>query len=233
MPASTTPAPSYDHGTSTLRLRPQTMGSIFDQTVARIPDHEALVVRDQQVRWTWRNRAERVDAFADGLTALGLQPGERVGIWAPSFAEYMIAQFALAKAGLICVTLNPAYRTNELHYALNKTGCRALITARALRGADFIELLTTLMPELPASAPGELQAAAVPSLAWVIQIGPDPAAGCIAFDNNAAQLADAMRMSEGERLCVPVPMFRCFGYVASTLLCTISGATIVFPSAAF
>jgi fatty-acyl-CoA synthase len=82
--------------------------SVFIRTVARVPNNEALVVRDQGVRWTWRELAERIDAFADGLVALGLPPGDRIGIWAANCAEYVVAQFSLAKAGLICVTLNPA-----------------------------------------------------------------------------------------------------------------------------
>jgi len=283
MPAIAENQPSYDHGASTLKLRSQTIGMTLAETAARLPDHEALVVREQGIRWTWQQLSAKAEAFAAGLLAIGLAPGDRVGVWSPNNAEWVIAEFALAKAGLICVTLNPAYRINELELALNAVGCRGLITATAHRSTDFISLLGKLMPELPASAPGEMQSTRVPSLRWVIQIGTESAPGCLNFDevsarattasraqlaeieaciqfdaavciqftsgttgtpkgatlshhnvvNNAAQMAEAMRMGPGERLCVPVPMFHCFGYVCSVLVCALSGATIVLSGPAF
>lgn len=173
---------SYDHGVDGLKLRAETIGAAFAATVARYGGSEAVVAPGAGVRWTWQALARRVDDFAAGLLALGLVPGDRVGIWAPNCVEWLVGAFALAKAGMICVTLNPAYRLTELDFALNKTGCRALIAARRFRSADFIALLGALMPELPLSRPGELAAAAVPALRWVIQIGEDAAPGCLAFD---------------------------------------------------
>jgi fatty-acyl-CoA synthase len=119
--------PSYDHGANSTKLSMQRIGALLAETAMRLPDHEALVVGEQKVRWTWRELAERAEAFAAGLLALGLTPGDRVGVWSPNCAEWVIAEFALSRAGLICVTLNPAYRLNELEFALNKTGCSALI----------------------------------------------------------------------------------------------------------
>ena len=127
--------------------------------------------------------AEKVDAFAAGLLALGLQPGERIGIWSPNNAEWVVTQFATAKAGLILVNINPAYRLAELEYALNKVGCRALITATSFKTSDYVGMVNTLAPELRHARPGHLDAAKLPALKMVIQIGDTPAAGMIPFES--------------------------------------------------
>src|SRR5262249_48948480 len=129
---------SYEHGAAGVKLLGETIGANFDRAVARWGDRPALVVRQQSVRWSYRQPGERVDAFAAGLIALGLRPGDRVGIWSPNNAEWVITQFATAKAGLILVNINPAYRLAELEYALNKVGCRALITATSFKSSDYI-----------------------------------------------------------------------------------------------
>ena len=152
-------APSYAHGVSSVSLLGETIGAAFDRTVARYPDRPALIARQQGVRWTWREFGERVDAFAAGLLALGLQPGERIGIWSPNNAEWVVTQFATAKAGLILVNINPAYRLSELEYALNKVGCRALVTATAFKTSDYVGMINTLAPELRHARPGHLDAA--------------------------------------------------------------------------
>ena len=149
----------------------ETIGANFDRAVARWGDRPALIVRQQGVRWNYRELGEKVDAFAAGLIALGLQPGERVGIWSPNNAEWVITQFATAKAGLILVNINPAYRLAELEYALNKVGCRALITATAFKTSDYVGMINTLAPELRHAQPGRLDAARLPALEMVIQIG--------------------------------------------------------------
>ena len=133
---------SYVHGASDVPLIGQTLGEYFDGAVARFPDADALVARQQKVRLTYRQLQERVDAFAAGLLALGLAPADRVGIWSPNNAEWLITQFATAKAGLILVNINPSYRLAELEYALNKVACKALITATALKTSDYIGMLT-------------------------------------------------------------------------------------------
>ena len=134
-------------------------------------------MRQQGVRWSYRELGEKVDAFAAGLLALGLQPGERIGIWSPNNAEWVVTQFATAKAGLILVNINPAYRLSELEYALNKVGCRALVTATSFKTSDYIGMVNTLAPELRHARPGHLDAAKLPSLRMVIQIGGSPAPG--------------------------------------------------------
>src|ERR1700727_199792 len=135
---------SYAHGTSHLALIGETIGRFFDQTVARWGDRPALIACQQGIRWTYRELSERVDAFAAGLIALGLKPGERVGIWSPNTAEWVVTQFATAKAGLILVNINPAYRLTELEYALNKIGCRALIIATSFKTSNYIGMVNTL-----------------------------------------------------------------------------------------
>src|SRR5829696_3730145 len=123
------PQPSYVHGVSQTPLIGETIGVHFDRIAERFAARDALISRHQQIHWAYGELKQRVDAFAAGLLALGLEPGERVGIWSPNNAEWVIAQFATAKAGLILVNINPAYRVTELEYALNKVGCKALVTA--------------------------------------------------------------------------------------------------------
>ena len=129
---------SYVHGASDAPFIGDTIGVYFDRIVERFAERDALIVRHQQVRWTYRELRERVDAFAAGLLALGLKRGDRIGVWSPNNAEWVIAQFATAKAGLILVNINPAYRLAELEYALNKAGCVALITATQFKTSDYI-----------------------------------------------------------------------------------------------
>ncbi len=128
-------------------------------------------MRHQQVRWSYAELKRRVDAFAAGLLALGLVPGDRVGIWSPNNAEWVVTQFATAKAGLILVNINPAYRLSELDYALNKVGCKALVTADHFKSSDYVGMLRELAPEIERSAPGRLQSKRLPSLATLIRIG--------------------------------------------------------------
>ena len=160
-----------------------------------------LIAHQQGINWTWAELAVRVDAFAAGLVALGLQPGDRVGIWSPNNAEWVVTQFATAKAGLILVNINPAYRLSEVEYALNKVGCKALVTATRFKTSDYIGMINTLAPELATSHPGQLQAAKLPALRSVIQIGGD-APGTFAFDKIAhhGRDADRQRLTELARL---------------------------------
>ncbi len=149
--------------------------------MARWGDRPGLVVRSQNVRWSYAELGARADAFAAGLLALGLQPGERVGIWSLNNAEWLVTQIATAKAGLILVNVNPAYRIAELEFALNKVGVAALVTATAFKTSDYMAMLRELLPELTVSTPGALHAARVPTLRTVIQIG-GASPGTIPFD---------------------------------------------------
>src|SRR5262252_3238849 len=174
---------SYVHGGSETPLIGQTIGEYFDGIAARFPDCDALIVRQQNVRWTYRQFKEQVDTLAAGLVALGLVPGDRIGIWSPNNAEWAITQFATAKAGLIMVNINPAYRIYELEYALNKVGCKALITAERFKTSDYLGILRELMPEIERAAAGEVRAKHVPALSTLIRIGGDETPGYFRFDD--------------------------------------------------
>ena len=276
-------APSYVHGATSVALIGETIGANFDRAVAQWGEHPALIVRQQGVRWNYRELGEKVDAFAAGLIALGLRPGERVGIWSPNNSEWVITQFATAKAGLILVNINPAYRLAELEYALNKVGCRALITATSFKTSDYVGMINTLAPELRRATPGKLEAARLPALQMVIQIGGPEAPGTIPFDsiagladdshraqlaelgptlqfddainiqftsgttgapkgatlthhgilNNGFFIGEAMKLTPQDRLCIPVPLYHCFGMVLGNLACTTHGAAMVYPGEGF
>src|SRR5271169_468023 len=166
------PQLSYVHGASGTPFIGDTIGVHFDRVAERFGERDALVVRHQRIRWTYQELKERVDAFAAGLLALGLKRGDRIGVWSPNNAEWVITQFATAKAGLILVNINPAYRLAELEYALNKSGCVALVTASRFKTSDYIGMLRDLAPELATASPGNLRAARLPELRLVITIGP-------------------------------------------------------------
>ena len=135
---------SYVHGASSTPFLDTTIGRAFDLAAERYQEREALVVRHQSIRWTYAELHERVNRCASGLLSLSLEPGDRVGIWSPNRAEWTVTQFATAKAGLILVNINPAYRLSELEYALNKVGCRALVTASSFKDSDYIGMLREL-----------------------------------------------------------------------------------------
>ncbi len=274
---------SYVSGASANPLLGVTIGAQLDRTAARFPDNEALVVRHQDVRWRYREFTEKVDAFAAGLLALGLEPGDRIGIWSPNNSEWAVTQFAAAKAGLILVNINPAYRLAELEYALNKVECRALVTAEAFKSSRYIEMLRKLAPELDRAGPGALKAEKLPHLETVVRLGTETTAGIYNFADVPALAGDAERdrlralagrlqfddpiniqftsgttgfpkgatlshhnilnngyfngvtlgLSEQDRVCIPVPLYHCFGMVMGNLMSTAFGATMVYPSEAF
>ena len=184
---------SYVSGASERPLLGLTIGAQLDQTAVRFPDNEALVVRHQDVRWRYGTLTEKVDAFAAGLLALGLEPGDRIGIWSPNNSEWAVTQFAAAKAGLILVNINPAYRLSELEYALNKVECRALVTAESFKSSLYIEMLRTLAPELDRARPGGLKAEKLPHLETVVRLGTETTAGMYNFDDVPALAGAAER----------------------------------------
>ena len=274
---------SYAHGGDGTRLSGITVSGVLEEAAARWPDKEALIVVDQDVRWTWKGLREQARALAAGLLATGLQPGDRIGMLAPNRAEWLLAQFGSAYAGLILVNINPAYRAAELEYALNKVGCHALITETQFKSSDYVSMLNSLAPELATAVAGDLRARRLPALRSVIQLGRSDVPGMLGlttvlkradsgslravdrvaarmdFDapiniqftsgttgapkaatlthhnmvNNARIASSILGFSDTDRLCIPVPMYHCFGMVLGTLLCATSGATIVFPAAGF
>src|SRR6266705_2293989 len=162
---------SYSHGASSVPLIGDTIGVQFDKAVERWHERPALIVRHQNIRWTFGELKARVDAFAAGLLAFGIEPGDRIGIWSPNNAEWVITQFAAAKAGAILVNINPAYRLAELDYALNKVGCKALVNADSFKASNYVAMLRQLAPEIDGSVPGKLRAARLPALTTLIRIG--------------------------------------------------------------
>jgi fatty-acyl-CoA synthase len=274
---------SYVHGAVDTQLIGETVGNNFDKTVARWGDRPGLIVRQQGIRWSYAELGAQVDAFAAGLLALGLEPGDRVAIWSPNNAEWVVTQFATAKAGLILVNINPAYRLSELDYALNKVGCRVLVTATSFKTSDYIGMINTLAPELAGSAPGKLNAAQLPNLETIIQIGGPAAPGTLAFAdiagladethrarlaelagtlqfddpiniqftsgttgapkgatlthhnivNNGFFIGECMRLTPEDKLCIPVPLYHCFGMVLGNLACTTHGTAMVYPGEGF
>ncbi|MBR0812262.1 AMP-binding protein [Bradyrhizobium diazoefficiens] len=274
---------SYVCGISDAPLLGDTIGRSLDQATQRWGNREALVSPSHGVRWTWREFAERVDALAAGFLALGLERGARIGIWSLNRPEWTLTQFAAAKAGLILVTINPAYRLSELEFALKKVGCAAIVTATAFKSSNYMEMLNTLLPELSDAEPGQLQSARLPALRIVIQIGGPAAAGTIPFDevariggdqhrqqlvalgrelqfddpvniqftsgttgspkgvtlthhnilNNGYFTGRAMRLTEQDRICIPVPLYHCFGMVMGNLASVTLGTTMVYPGEGF
>src|SRR5881392_3986072 len=143
-------------GDTSVPLLDETIGANLARTVEQFGDKHALIVPFQDVRLSYDEFARECDRVARGLLALGLSPGERVGIWSPNNAEWVVTQFATAKAGLILVNINPAYRLAEVEYALNKVGCRALITATSFKTSDYVGMIDTLAPELRHAQAGHL-----------------------------------------------------------------------------
>jgi len=250
---------SYVHGTTLSPLIGETIGSNFDRVAASYPERDALVVPHQDVRWSYADLAARVDRLARGLVAGGLRPGDRMGIWALNCAEWVLVQYASAKAGVILVNINPAYRTSELEYALNQSGCRLLISARAFKSSDYEGMVEEVAPrcqalertvflgsesweELLASADSE------PSLPAGLQFD-DPiniqyTSGTTGFPkgatlthhnilNNGFFVGKVCGYTCEDRVCIPVPFYHCFGMVLGNLACTTHGACMVVPAPSF
>lgn len=274
---------SYVCGTSDTSLLYKTIGQAFDETAATYAHREAIVVCHQDIRWSYAQLKAAVDAYASGLIALGLSQGDRVGIWSPNKIEWVITQFATAKAGLILVNINPAYRLSELEYALNLSGCRALILADQFKSSNYVDMLCTLAPEINSCKAGNLKASKLPNLELAIVISGATPNGFLNFKdipahgNNASKermrelsqllqpddpiniqftsgttgspkgatlthhniinngyfVAKRQWFTEKDKLCIPVPLYHCFGMVMGVLGCITHGACIVLPGDAF
>src|SRR6202790_3048878 len=187
-------------GTSERPLLYRTVDGVLKAAADAAPDRPALIVPFQSIRFTFTELDRCVERAARGLLACGLKPGDRLGIWAPNCAEWILTMFAAARAGLILVNINPAYRGTELELALRQVGCRALVFAPRFKTSDYADMLRSLIPELAAAAPGRLACAAFPELRVLVQLGTDASSGTLSFDDlkAAGQDLDAAALASVE-----------------------------------
>ena len=260
-----------------------TIPEFFASTVSRFGHRDAAVFSETGKQLTYYDLDREVDALAAGFLALGLQKGDRIGIWAPNRLEWVLTQFASARIGLVLVTINPAYRLSELEYALNKVECKALVIASEFKSSDYTQMIRSLAPEIDTSEPGKLRASRLPHLRHVIKAGGEPCGGFFDFEtiqslggpaqqlrldsvtaslspddpvniqftsgttgapkgatlthfniiNNAHFVTNALNLGEQDRVCIPVPLYHCFGMVMGVLGATSKGAAMIFPGQAF
>ncbi len=259
---------SYFRGSAVEPLLEKTIGQALRDAAALWGPDLALVSRHQGIRWTWAELDAEVDRIATGLLHRNVGKGDRVGIWAPNCAEWTVLQFATARIGAILVTINPAYRTSEVEYSLNKVGCSVLVTAARFKSSDYLAMLRELGPEkLPtvrrtivlgeASDDGfeaweELRASADPVRLSAAEAALDPSdpiniqftSGTTGFPkgatlthrnilNNGHFTARTIKAGVADRICIPVPLYHCFGMVLGNLAALTCGAAMIYPGEAF
>ena len=285
---TTPPALERSHvcGATDTPLIEATIGDFFADMALRQGEREALVSRHQGLRYTYAGLYRAMRQLASALLSLGLEKGDRVGIWSHNNAEWVLMQLATAKVGLILVNINPAYRTAEVEYALNKVGCKALVAMPSFKSSNYLGMLRELAPELERCMPGMLAAKRLPTLRSVVWIdvagqgeeqpgmlrfsdvmarghasderiddvahtleNTDPiniqfTSGTTGFPkgatlthrnilNNGFFIGECMRLTPRDRLCIPVPLYHCFGMVLGNLACFTHGSTIVYPNDGF
>ena len=271
-----TAAPSFVCGTTEQPLLFQTVGEVLKLAAERSPKHDALIVRHQRTCLSYGELNDQVDRLARGLLACGLKKGDRVGIWSPNNWQWVITLFATARAGLILVNINPAYRVTELEYALVKVGCRMLILAPSFKSSNYLEMIRSL-------GAGQRDCNALSQLEFLVQLGEPAVPGFMSFDdlysadfgqtrgdlevttdwldadhpvsiqftsgttgqpkgatlthfnivNNGYFVGEAMKLGPDDRLCIPVPLYHCFGTVLGVLAAVTHGSTMVFPGESF
>ncbi len=254
---------SYVHGACSVPLLGETIGENLRRTAERVPDAEALVVRHQQYRATYAELWQQTGLAARGLLARGVKRGDRVGIWSPNRAEWVVLQYATARIGAILVNINPAYKTAELSFALRQSGTSLLVLARAFRSSDYVGMLEEVRASCPdlrqslviddewqplldaASAVSEETLSTLEAtLQFDDAINVQYTSGTTGFPkgatlshhnilNNGFFIGEALRYSERDRVCIPVPFYHCFGMVLGNLACTTHGACIVVPGESY
>ena len=275
-------AHSHAVGSTATPLIEDTIGRHFEAVARRFPERDALVSRHQGKRLSYRELDLQSSQLASALLRCGLSAGDRAGIWAHNCFEWLLMQLATAKVGIILVNINPAYRVTELEYAMNKVGCKLLVTMTAYKTSDYIAIVRELTPELSSAAPGQLSSARAPQLHTVVHLGDGAEPGMLSFEqlmgkgdaadpavrkagdalkasdsiniqftsgttgfpkgatlthrnilNNGFFIGEAMKLTEQDRLCIPVPLYHCFGMVLGNLACLTHGAAIVYPNDGF
>ena len=274
---------SFVSGTSAQPLLYRSVDGVLKAAADTHPKHAALVVPFQSLRYTFSEFDREVERVARGLIACGLTPGERIGIWAPNGAEWILTMFAAARAGLVLVNINPAYRTAELEFALRVVGARALVFAPRFKSSDYAAMLGSLIPELASAVPGQLECAAFPELRLAVQLGTEGMPGTLSFQqliaagqqvdadavaairenldadqvfniqftsgttgtpkgatlthfnivNNGFFVGEGLRLTADDRVCIPVPMYHCFGMVLGVLAAMTHAAASVLPCDGF
>lgn len=262
-------------------LLDQTVHETLAMAVANWPDHEFAVFPEAGCRWTYGEFSLAVDRVATGFINLGLKPGERIGIWSPNRPEWLLVQFASARAGLVLVTVNPSYRAHELRHALTLAGVRCLVLQRKSHTTDFVRMLRSVETGEAAPRARDSWSAALPELDFVVHMGDEPEADMLRFSdvaetavepvlldglsveqhasdriniqftsgttgrpkgatlshhnivNNAYQVAAVLGLGPGDRICIPVPLYHCFGMVMGSLAAATVGACAVFPGERF
>jgi fatty-acyl-CoA synthase len=280
---ATSPELSFVSGTSLQPLLYRSVDGVLQAVAASHPDRPALVVPFQSLRLNFAEFDREVERAARGLIACGLMPGERIGIWAPNCAEWLMTMFAAARAGLILVNLNPAYRSSELEFALRVVGARALVYAPRFKSSNYAAMLSSLIPELSRAVPGQLRCAAFPELRLLVQLGAERLSGTLSYDellaaghgvgagavaarrenmdadqvfniqftsgttgtpkgatlthfnlvNNGFFVGEGLRLTAADRVCIPVPMYHCFGMVLGVLAAMTHAAASVLPCEGF
>jgi fatty-acyl-CoA synthase len=255
--------PSYVSGPSSVPLLGETIGENLRRTVERFPDRDALVVVHQRYRATYRQLWDQTAAIARALVVRGVKKGDRVGVWAPNRFEWVVLQYATARIGAILVNVNPAYRVHELEYALRHSGVSTLLLAKSFRGADYVGMVQDVRlrcPELRQTIVLEdewtdLEADAVrlseeelqhkeKELQFDDPINIQYTSGTTGFPkgatlshhnilNNGFFIGEFLRYTDRDRVCIPVPLYHCFGMVLGNLAVTTHGAAMIFPGESF
>jgi fatty-acyl-CoA synthase len=256
-------APSYVSGTSTQPLLGETIGENLRRTVERFPDREALVCVHQRYRATYRQFWEATSAVARGLLVRGVKKGDRVGIWSPNRFEWVVLQYATARMGAILVNVNPAFRVHELEYALERAGVSTLVLARGFRQADYVAMVREvrircpelkhtiviedewldlvhdaqrLSPEALSDVERGLQFDDAINIQFTSGTTGFPKGATLSHHNilnNGYFIGEFLRYTEKDRVCIPVPLYHCFGMVLGNLAITTHGAAMIFPAESF
>ena len=254
---------SSDSGPTSVPLLDETIPQSLARTVAEHGDRDALVSVEQGIRFTYAQFAEEVDRVARGLMAIGVAKGDRVGIWSPNFAEWVLVQYATARIGAILVTINPAYRSSELEYVLNQSQISVLVAVESFLTSDYCSMIDEVWDRVPTSrlicihtadwdelleAGGTVSVEQLEErtaqLAAGEAINIQYTSGTTGFPkgatlshrnilNNGYFIGEACKYTSADRVCIPVPFYHCFGMVLGNLACTTHGSAMVIPGAGF